>query len=376
MYPLDEAACYPRSQWYIAGYGFEFGQEIVGRRILGDPIVFYRTDDGEPVALAGLCVHRFMPLKYGKVENESVVCPYHGYAYGKDGRCHTIPTGGKPSPHARLRSYPLMERGPLVWIWMGNPDAPDPSILPDASDIGLGADSQGWRIDPGKTLPMQARPALLVDNLFDLSHLAFIHSESVPNGSSLCMIPPVIEMNEGRLRVSRTLTGIEIEEHSILDRTIPVARDRGKLHALLHSEMYNAGLINASGPWLWTAREDGRGDPVAILNYVHGITPETANSVHYFGIVTRNYLLQDDQLSALLVNQIDRVRMEDVTTLEALELDVDEHASPGVEISTKVDEGALRARRTLRKLIEAEIRSAHQHSTDCQTRPTSSARGA
>lgn len=359
VYPLNCPSAYPRSQWYIAGYGFEFGPQVIARRILGDPLVFYRTADGEPVALWGLCAHRFMPLAQGRIENDSVVCPYHAYAYGSDGRCHTIPTGGTPSPHARLRRYLLVERGPLVWIWMGEPDQVDLSLLPDASDIGLGENSAGWRVDPACTFPMRARAALLIDNLFDLSHLAFIHAESIPGGGPISMVHPLIETEGGRLRVSRTIAGMVLDEESLFSRSIPVAKDRGNMHALLYSEMYNPGLINASGPWLWESRDDGtRGERIARLNFVHGVTPETDSSTHYFGIMTRDYMLDDDQLSAFLVWQTDRVREEDVRILEALEVEIDSHASTRKELSTKVDEGALKARRLLRKAIEAETLDA------------------
>lgn len=359
MYPLDGLSAYPRSQWYIAGYGVEFGTQIVSRRILGDPLIFYRTTDGEPVALWGLCAHRFMPLALGRVEQDSVVCPYHAYSYGKDGRCHSIPTGGTPSPHARLRRYPLVERGPLVWIWMGDSDRPDMALLPDASDIGLGENSDGWRVDPAYTFQMQARAALLVDNLFDLSHLAFIHAESIPGGGPISLVPPSIETAGGRLRVSRTIAGMTIGEDSLFNRSIPIAREKGSIHAMLYSDMYNPGLINASGPWMWESRDDGsRGEQIAKLNFIHGITPETDHSTHYFGIMSRDYMLDDDQLSAFLVSQTDRVRAEDVTILEHLEKEVDSYASTRIEISTKVDEGAIRARRILRKAIQAETPGA------------------
>ena len=356
MYPLDGASPYPRAQWFIAGYGSEFGSRIVSRRILGDPLIFYRTEDGEPVALWGLCAHRFMPLALGRLEKGSVVCPYHAYSYGSDGRCHSIPTGGTPSPHARLRKYPLVERGPLVWIWMGDPERPNPALLPDASDIGLGEDGGGWRVDPAYTFSMQARAALLVDNLFDLSHLAFIHAESIPGGGPISLVHPSIEKVGGRLRVSRTIAGMTIGEDSLFNRSIPVARQHGEIHAVLFSDMYNPGLINASGPWMWKSGEGGRqGAPIARLNFIHGITPETAYSTHYFGIMSRDYMLDDEKLSAFLVSQTDRVRGEDVTILEQVEKEVDRYASTRIELSTKVDEGALRARRVLRKAIEAEV---------------------
>ncbi len=371
MYPLNCASAYPRSQWYIAGYGFEFAERLVSRRILGDPLVFYRTADGEPVALWGLCAHRFMPLVEGRIENDSIVCPYHGYTYGKDGRCHTIPTGGTPSPHARLRRYPVVERGPLVWIWMGDPGDVRMELLPDASDIGLGEPSAEWRVDPAYTFPMQARAALLVDNLFDLSHLAFTHAESIPGAGPIAMVPPVIETEGGRLRVGRTISGFTIDESSLFNRSVPIARERGKIHALLYSEMYNPSLINASGPWMWEALDDGsRGARIARLNFVHGITPETDTTTHYFGIMTRDYMLDDDALSAFLVWQTDRVRAEDVKILEAMEQQISAYASTRIEISTKVDEGALKARRILSKAIEAETATRNEPERRAMDHPT------
>lgn len=355
MYPLDSASTYPNNQWYIAGYASEFTATPLARRILSQPLVFYRTSEGEPVALWGLCVHRFMPLERGHVEGTDLVCPYHGYTYAKDGACIKIPTGGKPSPHARLRRYPVVERASLVWIWMGDPDFASADDIPDASDIGLGSDTDGWRIDTATVLPLKARPALLVDNLFDLSHVAFIHAESIPGGAHLAMIDPVVESGETRLRVSRYIPGVVIEPETLLGKMLPVACGAGPLYANLHSEMYSPALINASGPWLWELADGSKpGNPVAMLNFVHGITPETDNTTHYFGIVTRNYAIDDDKLSDFLRWQIDRVRSEDVESLEAVERVADSHASPKIEISTKVDEGALKARRIIRKLMTAE----------------------
>lgn len=354
MYPLNSALPYPRSQWYIAAYGFELGGKILGRRILGDPVIFYRTSDGEPVALWGLCRHRFMPLGEGRIENDCVVCPYHAYTYSKDGVCQSVATGGKASSHARLRKYPLVERGPLIWIWMGDPDEPDFGLLPDASDIGLGADSEGWRVDPAYTFAMQARAALLVDNLFDLSHLAFIHAESIPGGGPIAMVPPHMETVDGRLKVSRVLHDVVLDEDSLFNRSIPPAKGKA-IDAWLYSEMYNPCLINASGPWIWEASEAKmQGKPLAKLNFVHGLTPETDTSTHYFGIMTRDYMLEDDQLSSFLVWQTDRVRKEDVLVLESIEREIGKHGSTRSEISTKVDEGALKARRVLQKAISSD----------------------
>lgn len=355
MYPLDSEAAYPLNQWYIAGYASEFTDAPLARTIFGDPLVFFRTAEGKPVALWGLCAHRFMPLERGRIEGDAIVCPYHGYSYNEAGACIRIPTGAKPSPHARLRSYPLVERASLVWIWMGNAEEASPAKIPDAADIGLGEDTSSWRVDTAMLIPLRSRAAMLIDNLFDLSHVAFIHADSIPGGDALVMAEPIVEAGDDRFRVSRYISGLTLLDDSFLAKMIPVARGAGALYANQHSEMYSPALVNASGPWLWEQDEGGGpGKPVAMLNFVHGVTPETDHTTHYFGIVTRNYELDDDELSQFLCRQMDRVRQEDVESLEAVEMVADTYASTRSEISTKVDEGALKVRRVLRKLLERQ----------------------
>jgi hypothetical protein len=39
----------------------------MGRMIFGEPIVFFRTADGMPIAVQDRCVHRHLPLSKGKV---------------------------------------------------------------------------------------------------------------------------------------------------------------------------------------------------------------------------------------------------------------------------------------------------------------------
>lgn len=57
---------YPKQQWYVAASSDEIGRSLFERRILDEPIVFYRIEAGTPVALAGLCPHRLYPLAHGR----------------------------------------------------------------------------------------------------------------------------------------------------------------------------------------------------------------------------------------------------------------------------------------------------------------------
>ncbi|MFM2371198.1 MAG: hypothetical protein RIS85_920, partial [Pseudomonadota bacterium] len=106
--------------WYVAGFGAEFGRELMARTLLGRPLVFYRRQDGAPVAMSDRCVHRSFPLSRSKLDGDTIVCGYHGLRYDSDGACVEAPAlGGQCPAGIGVRSYMLREQGPLVWIWMG-----------------------------------------------------------------------------------------------------------------------------------------------------------------------------------------------------------------------------------------------------------------
>jgi len=57
-----------RNCWYQAGWSSELvsGEPLV-RTILGEPILFYRTEDGAAAGLLDRCPHRFAPLSAGRL---------------------------------------------------------------------------------------------------------------------------------------------------------------------------------------------------------------------------------------------------------------------------------------------------------------------
>ena len=56
-------------------------------RLWGEPLVVYRDSKGELVAMADVCPHRSAPLSMGKIENDELVCMYHGWRFGEKGKC-------------------------------------------------------------------------------------------------------------------------------------------------------------------------------------------------------------------------------------------------------------------------------------------------
>src|SRR5437764_2190067 len=126
---------YLRNAWYVAAWSDDLADgQLIGRTILNEPVVLYRTADGSVAALQDRCPHRFAPLHMGKVvRGDRVQCPYHGLEFGPSGACVLNPHGMRNIPsRARVRSYAVTEKHKAIWIWMGDRPA-DPAKVPDFS---------------------------------------------------------------------------------------------------------------------------------------------------------------------------------------------------------------------------------------------------
>ena len=118
---------YATNLWYAALWAEDLAEgALQSRTICEQPIVFFRGPEGEPVALEDRCAHRFIPLSMGQLCDgaASVECPYHGLRFGTDGACVLNPHGsGRIPATLAVRSYPVVERHTMLWIWMGTDEA-------------------------------------------------------------------------------------------------------------------------------------------------------------------------------------------------------------------------------------------------------------
>ena len=112
---------YPYNCWYVAAASDELGHGLLARRLLDKPVVLYRRDSGEVVAMEDRCIHRAYPLSEGRRDGDRVICGYHGFAYDPDGCLVDVPSQENVPPGARVRTYPVYEQSPFVWIWLGDP---------------------------------------------------------------------------------------------------------------------------------------------------------------------------------------------------------------------------------------------------------------
>ncbi|WP_164089166.1 aromatic ring-hydroxylating dioxygenase subunit alpha [Sphingorhabdus sp. YGSMI21] len=168
-----------KNVWYCAGFSHELDDaKLLGRKLVGEHVLIYRTESGEAVAMSNVCPHRFAPLSEGHRYGDNVSCPYHGLEFNAEGQCVRNPNGDKgtltdlKAPRvARLKSYPLEELWGILFIWMGKPEKADTSLIPDFS---MTEERPGHRTVFGFH-KLDAHYELAVDNLMDRTHVQFLH---------------------------------------------------------------------------------------------------------------------------------------------------------------------------------------------------------
>src|SRR5439155_2161270 len=91
-------------------------------RILGEDLVAFRDSGGRVGMLADHCAHRGASLFFGRNEEDGLRCVYHGWKYDVDGRCVDLPNapeGPTFKDKIKIKCYPCVEAGDLIWAYMG-----------------------------------------------------------------------------------------------------------------------------------------------------------------------------------------------------------------------------------------------------------------
>lgn len=329
-----------RNGWYLAAWSEEVTRKLTQRWIADLPICFYRLPDGTATAIEDRCPHRKYPLSLGRLEEDGTLeCNYHGYRFDGTGTCVGV-AEQSDQPKAAVRRFPLVERDGVLWIWTGAPEMADPGLLPDTS----------WLVNPEWThvhgvVPLKARHTLLVENLLDLAHETFLHPSSIGN-AAVAATPIDVSVDGDRVFFTRRMIGTDAPPFYQKSCGVSSPVDR-----------WQDGEFQAPGIFVLHIRiaPTGTEEPEGFhMRVMYGMTPSRGNESHDFYAVGRDYLIDDEELTAFQHAQQLAVMQEDVDALEAQEEMYATDTSGAVESSIRSDLAALRGRRVLLKMLARE----------------------
>jgi phenylpropionate dioxygenase-like ring-hydroxylating dioxygenase large terminal subunit len=342
------AASWPKNSWYVAFWSEEIkDRDLHPRRILGEPIVFYRTESGEIVALEDTCPHRLAPLSLGKAkEGDRIACAYHGLEFDRTGACVFNPhTDHKIPPAAKVRSYQVTEKYSLVWIWMGAATG-DPEEIPDYSCLD---DARPEHISTRNYMTIKADYRLIVDNLLDLSHVPFLHA-GVLTGT----VNDDVNVTQDGNTVTIARWSYDVPVPSL---TNMMFRNDGKnvdSWLLMHWHPPCYMILDTGVREPGTPKESGTG-----YFGLHLLTPESEQSTHYhFGAVRftvpQRSLEEDLKIrETISVGRKYAFEAQDAPVIEAQQARMNEIGNRRLAL-LEVDAGAVRVQRVLAKLVTEE----------------------
>ena len=326
--------------WYQVGWTDDLpAGGSFAKTILGASVLFYRGEDGQIAALLDRCPHRFVPLSAGTFKANVVTCPYHGLAFGSDGRCVNNPHGPITST-MRVRSFPVVERHTAIWFWPGDEAAADPGQIPDLSFIDQTPETARIRMD----IPTACNYQLLIDNIMDLSHADYLHPTTLGG-----------MMTDAKMRSREDGDDVVVEWTA--DNCVPApgfasaTSPDGKVDVWIRVRWRAPGVMILSSSIVPAGTEHN-----VSTTTLHNMVPETEDSTHYFMCTTRSFELENEGVTAAIQANAEQAFLREDKPM----LELQRQGMAGEDfwdlkpVLLPIDAAAVRVRRKLAALLAAE----------------------
>ena len=170
-------------------------------KLLGERLIAFRDSHGRYGLMDEFCAHRGVSLWFGRNEEGGLRCPYHGWKYDTSGQCIEVPSEPESSgfcQKVRLKSYPCVELGGVIWTYMGPKEHMPP--LPEYEWTQV-ADNQRYLSKRWQ----QSNYLQAMEGGIDSSHVSFLHSGDISRD-------PLHKGTEGAKYARSTNTTFDIHE--------------------------------------------------------------------------------------------------------------------------------------------------------------------
>lgn len=346
-----------KNAWYVAMWAENLKEgEPRGITILDQAIVVFRTAGGGVAALEDRCPHRSAPLHLGSVcADGTIECGYHGLRFDGSGSCVLNPHGKGIIPAgARVRPYPVCEKHTLIWVWLGDRPA-DPAEIPDLSALDT---SPQEHVTLRDRLEMDVHYQLVVDNLLDLSHTAYLHKGVLGNPQTTAAAEIAVQQSGNTVTVSRWMPAVPPPGlHDLMFHRDGALVD----HWAAMTWHAPSVLVNDAGV---TRPGAGQAEGTTLLGF-HLLTPVSRRkTIYHFAAVRMNPVPFPEPLRLEIMEQLSRLRRQAFTTedepmIEAQQRAIDHVGEENVTpVLLEVDGGAVRYRRVLERLLKDEAACA------------------
>ncbi len=318
-----------RDYWYPVAYAADVAERPIRVRLFGEAYVVWRPapDRGVSVAIDE-CPHRNARLSQGWIDDGCLVCPYHGWSFGPDGIARRIPSNVEAlpiPPRARVEAVLGEEKYGLVWVCVGMPRAAVPA-LPEL-------DGQGYTLIHELMQEWHASAPRVIDNGLDVSHVSWVHRNSVGTSAAPVMNDVTVHREGMALSFSATYT-VRVDERQQANTGIAVGMTTRSTRGELVNPLMFRGVLEY--------HETG-------LKHVlyKTATPVDDETTLFCQFIARNDAPDEEKIAGIIA--MDRqVQSEDKVLLEGVRAEFPLEAA--TEIHTAADKMTIQYRRILAEL--------------------------
>ena len=169
-----------RSGWHCLGRADEIPNpgDYFTTHILNEPLIVVRGDDGDIRVLSNVCRHRGMPLADGRGTATRFVCPYHAWAYGRDGallRAARMKNVGFDAKTCRLHGFDTMIWRGFVYCNLSAGAPPFIDAAPALDALIAPYETETFHIVHTAEEDWRTNWKCLVENFMEGYHLSVVH---------------------------------------------------------------------------------------------------------------------------------------------------------------------------------------------------------
>jgi 3-ketosteroid 9alpha-monooxygenase subunit A len=163
--------------WYLVSWSADLAPgAVVPKRYFARDLVLFRREDGAAALFDAHCPHMGAHLGHGgRVDGDDIVCPFHAWQFGRDGRCSAIPYASKIPSRARIRSYSVVEHSGMILAWFGADGVAPEYDVPVVPEIGHSA----WTPLQRSEIEVATQPREVIENVADLAHFKPVHNQLI-----------------------------------------------------------------------------------------------------------------------------------------------------------------------------------------------------
>ena len=189
-----------KNNWYILVLEKEVKKSPIRRILYDKAYVIYRTGSDRISVAEDKCIHRGTKLSEGKVVDNCIQCPYHGWSFDHRGHLTQIPSQGSNVLNGqrqwKLSTPPTFIQDNCIWIWCGNKEPKTPAPPWRFPNSGKAKWSHYFMVTD-----FDNEVTHLTQNFMDVPHTVFVHDKWFRRAKNL-QVPMTISAGEGRVKVT------------------------------------------------------------------------------------------------------------------------------------------------------------------------------